>query len=240
VKVLAVTGTDTDVGKTVVTAAIAAIQLSLGRSVAVVKPAQTGVGTEEDGDLTEVRRLAGEVSLHEGVRLLDALAPDAAARVAGLLLPPLADQQELVGAAAREHDVTIVEGSGGLLVRLGEDFTLADVVSPYDAEWVVVARAGLGTLNHAELTVRALRDRGANVRGVVVGSWPEQPGLAEEQNLLDLPRITGVSLLGCIPAGAAQLDVRRFRRAASDWLPGTLTPVAGSGAGRSAEGMSHS
>ncbi len=217
--VIAVTGTDTEVGKTVVTAALAAVQLSLGRTVAVVKPAQTGVAPGEDADLAEVRRLAGEVSLHEGVRLPDPLAPDAAARVAGLPLRSLEEQRGLVGSVAREHDVTLVEGAGGLLVRIGEDYTLADVVAPHDARWVVVARAGLGTLNHTELTVSALRARGAHVTGVVVGSWPEQPDLAEEQNLLDLPRVTGVRLLGKIPQGAAALPVDAFRRGALDWLP---------------------
>jgi dethiobiotin synthase len=216
--VVAVTGTDTEVGKTVVTAAIAAIQLSLGLSVAVVKPAQTGLGAGADGDLAEVRRLAGDVSVHEGVRLPDPLAPDTAGRVAGVPLPSLAAQRDLVAAAARQHDVTIVEGSGGLLVRLGDDFTLADVLAPYDAEWVVVARAGLGTLNHAELTVRALRETRATVLGIVVGSWPKHPGLVEEQNLLDLPRVTGAPLLGRIPAGAAALEVDQFRRDAGDWL----------------------
>lgn len=218
-RVLAVTGTDTDVGKTVVTAVIAAGQLSLGRTVAVVKPAQTGVGPSDDGDLAEVRRLAGEVSVHEGVRLPDPLAPDTAARLAGAPLPSLADQQELVGAVARDHDVTIVEGSGGLLVRLGDGFTLADVVSSYDVQWVVVARSGLGTLNHTELTVRALRDRGEKVRGVVVGSWPEHPSQVERENLFDLPRVTGVPLLGCIPEGAARLPVGEFRVDSIDWLP---------------------
>ncbi len=104
-KVLAVTGTDTEVGKTVVTAAIAAMQLSLGRTVAVVKPAQTGIGPEEDGDLAEVRRLAGEVSTYEGVRLPDPLAPDTAARVGGLPLPSLAEQRDLVATVANGHDV---------------------------------------------------------------------------------------------------------------------------------------
>lgn len=218
-RVVAVTGTDTEVGKTVVTAVIAVGQLALGRTVAVVKPAQTGVGPDEDGDLAEVCRLAGEVSVHEGVRLPDALAPDTAARVAARPLPSLAEQQELVGAAARGRDVAIVEGSGGLLVRLGEDFTLADVVAAYAAEWVVVARSGLGTLNHAELTVRALRDRGEKVRGVVVGSWPEHPSQVERENLFDLPRVTGVPLLGCIPEGAARLPVGEFRVDSIDWLP---------------------
>jgi len=219
VRVIAVTGTDTGVGKTVVTAALAAVQLSLGRTVAVVKPAQTGVAPEEDGDLAEVRRLAGEVSLHEGVRLPDPLAPDAAGRVAGLPLPSLEEQQELVGAVAKEHDVTLVEGAGGLMVRLGADYALADVVAPFDARWVVVARAGLGTLNHAELTVAALCARGQDVAGVVIGSWPEHRDLAEQQNLIDLPRVTGVPLLGLVPEGAAALPVRAFRRGSLDWVP---------------------
>jgi dethiobiotin synthetase len=218
VKVLAVTGTDTEVGKTVVTAAIAAMQLSLGRTVAVVKPAQTGIGPHDDGDLAEIRRLAGEVSTYEGARLPDPLAPDTAARVGGLPLPSLAEQRDLVADVGNGHDVTIVEGSGGLLVRLGEDFTLLDLLAPYDAEWVVVARAGLGTLNHTELTVRALRDGGADIRGVVVGAWPEHPGQAEQQNLVDLPRLTGVPLLGRLPENASRLPVRQFRRESLDWL----------------------
>jgi dethiobiotin synthetase len=224
VTIIAVTGTDTEVGKTVVTAALAAVQLSLGRSVAVVKPAQTGIGPEGDGDLAEVRRLAGEVSTYEGVRLADPLAPDTAARLAGTELPGLDVQRELVKRVAGEHDVTLVEGSGGVLVSLGEHWNLIDLVASVrnagqPVDFVVVARAGLGTLNHAALTVNAIQARGLEVAGVVVGSWPEHPGLAEEQNLIDLPRVTGVPLLGRIPDGAASLPVRAFRRGALDWVP---------------------
>lgn len=216
--VLVVTGTDTEVGKTVVTAALAAVQLSLGRTVAVLKPAQTGVGPGDDGDLAEVARLAGAVSLHEGARLAAPLAPDAAARVAGAPLPGLEEQRGLLAQVDAEHDVTLVEGSGGLLVRLGADFTLIDLVAPYAARWVVVARPGLGTLNHSELTVEALRQRRQEVVGIVLGSWPADPGLAEQQNLLDLPRVTGVPLLGRVPEGASTLPPREFRRSALDWL----------------------
>jgi dethiobiotin synthetase len=224
VTIIAVTGTDTEVGKTVVTAALAAVQLSLGRSVAVVKPAQTGVGADEDGDLAEVRRLAGDVSTYEGVRLPDPLAPDTAARLAGTELPGLDVQRDLVKGIANEHDVTFIEGSGGVLVSLGEHWNLIDLADSVrhtgrPVSLVVVARAGLGTLNHAALTVQAIQARGLEVAGVVIGSWPEHPGLAEEQNLLDLPRVTGVPLLGRIPAGAAELPVRAFRRGALDWVP---------------------
>ena len=86
----------------------------------------------------------------------------------------------------------------------------------------MVARAGLGTLNHTALTVQAIQARGLEVAGVVVGSWPEHPDLAEEQNLLDLPRVTGVPLLGRVPEGAAALPVRAFRRGALDWVPRRL------------------
>ena len=219
-----VTGTDTEVGKTVVTAALAARQRALGDSVAVVKPAQTGVGPEEAGDLDEVRRLAGEVSLHEGVRLPDPLAPDTAARVAGATLPSLQQQAAIVDRVALTHDLTLVEGSGGLLVNLGEHWTLLDLADAvqhlrHEVRFVVVARAGLGTLNHATLTVRAIQARDFDVEGVVVGSWPENPGLAERHNVDDLPRVTGVPLLGRIPAGAGSLPPQEFRRLAPGWLP---------------------
>lgn len=222
--IVAVTGTDTEVGKTVVTAALAAVELSLGRSVAVVKPAQTGIGPDEDGDLAEVRRLAGEVATYEGVRLADPLAPDTAARLAGRELPGLDVQRDLVGRVASEHDVTLVEGSGGVLVNLGEHWNLVDLIlsvrnTGHPVDFVVVARAGLGTLNHAALTVQAIQSRGLDVAGVVVGSWPDQPGLAEEQNLVDLPLMTGVPVLGTVPEGAGSLPVRAFRRSALDWVP---------------------
>ena len=84
---IVVTGTDTDVGKTVVTAALAAAYAGRGRSVCVVKPAQTGVTAQQAGDLDEVRRLAGPVTTVEPVRLPDPLAPDLAARVASKHCP---------------------------------------------------------------------------------------------------------------------------------------------------------
>jgi dethiobiotin synthetase len=221
--VVAVTGTDTEVGKTVVTAALAAVQLSLGRTVAVVKPAQTGIGAGDDGDLAEVRRLAGEVSTYEGVRLPEPLAPDTAARLAGVQLPGLDVQRNLVDRVATEHDVTLVEGSGGVLVNLGEHWNLVDLADSvryagHPVAFVVVARARLGTLNHTALTVQAIQARSLEVAGVVIGSWPEHPGLAEEQNLLDLPLLTGVPVLGKVPEGAASLPVPAFRRGALGWV----------------------
>lgn len=222
-RVIAVTGTDTGVGKTVVTAVIAVEQRARGRSVAVVKPAQTGVGAADDGDLAEVRRLAGDVSVHEGARLSEPLSPDAAARVAGTDLPSLQDQCELVAAASADQDITLVEGSGGVLVNLGDRWNLLDLAEQlrsggHEVTFVVVARAGLGTLNHTALTVHAIQARGLSVEGVVIGSWPTHPGLAAAQNLVDLPLLTGVPVLGEVPEGAGGLAVPDFRLAATKWL----------------------
>ena len=122
-----VTGTDTGVGKTVVTAALAAILSARGRKVAVVKPAQTGLRPGEAGDVDEVRRLAGPVDVAEGARLPDPLAPDRAALVAGVELPRLHDQLGLILGAAAGRDDVLVEGAGGVTVNLGRTFGLLDL-----------------------------------------------------------------------------------------------------------------
>lgn len=217
-----VTGTDTEVGKTVTTAALVVALRAQGRSPYVVKPAQTGVGPADPGDLDEVRRLSGDVAGLEGVRLREPLAPETAARLEGVILPGICDQRDVILDAAQSHDV-LVEGAGGVLVSLGESWDLLDLAATVahagtPVAFLVVARAGLGTLNHTTLTVQAIQNRGLEVLGVLIGSWPERPDLAAEQNLLDLPIMTGVPVLGRIPAGAGALTTDAFNQAAADWL----------------------
>jgi len=222
-RVLVVTGTDTGVGKTVVTAALAVAVRAAGGSPYVVKPAQTGVLPGEPGDLDVVRQRAGDVPGHEGVRLREPLAPDTAGRLEGVELPGLAQQRDDVLAAAESHDV-IVEGAGGVLVHLGRHWNLLDLAQAVaharvEVGFVVVARAGLGTLNHAALTVQAIQQRSLHVNGIVIGSWPAVPDLAATENLRDLPTMTGVPVLGSIPEGAGELTIEDFRAGVPDWLP---------------------
>lgn len=222
-QVLFVTGTDTGVGKTVVTAALAVARRAAGGSPYVIKPAQTGVGPDEPGDLDEVRRLAPGVPGHEGARLREPLAPDTAARLEGVELPGLATARDAVLAAAEDHDV-LVEGAGGVLVSLGRPWNLLDLAQSIahagvPSGFVVVARAGLGTLNHTALTVQAIQHRNLWVHGIVIGSWPAEPDLAAEQNLLDLPVLTGVPVLGRVPDGAGAMGPDEFAAGVPDWLP---------------------
>lgn len=217
-RLVVVTGTSTDVGKTVATAALAAT--AEGR-VLVVKPVQTGAATDP-GDAATVASLTG-VDVTTFTTLDEPLAPDTAARRAGVDVPAVAEHAARVREVADGYDVVVVEGAGGLLVRLDTDGgTLldlaADLATTHPVEVVVVCAAGLGSLNHAELTVGALRARGLEPAGIVIGSWPAEPGLAERCNLDDLPRVTGTRLLGVLPAGSGGLEREEFRASAGTWL----------------------
>ncbi|MFE7312544.1 dethiobiotin synthase [Streptomyces sp. NPDC057555] len=217
--VLFVTGTGTEIGKTMTTAAVAATALRQGRSVAVLKAVQTGVAPDEPGDAAEVERLAGPVTLAELARYPEPLAPDTAARRAGR---PAVRPHEIAEAAAKlaaSHDLVLVEGAGGLLVRFDDEgHTLADAARLAGAPVLVVVEAGLGTLNSTALTALALRSHGLDCPGVVIGSWPAEPDLAARCNLADLPRAAGAPLLGALPAGSGALPPDAFRAAAPDWL----------------------
>ncbi|MEV7728592.1 dethiobiotin synthase [Streptomyces sp. NPDC087917] len=218
--VVFVSGTGTEIGKTVVTSAIAAAAVAAGRSVAVLKPAQTGVSPDEPGDAAEVVRLAGPtVTALELARYPEPLAPDTAARRSGLATVSPAAVAEAAGRLAAAHDLVLVEGAGGLLVRFDEEGnTLADAARLLAAPVLLVAPAGLGTLNSTALTAEALRARALGPLGVVIGSWPANPDLASRCNLADLPKVSGLPLLGAVPEGSGVLTLDAFRSAAPGWL----------------------
>ena len=194
---LLVTGTDTGVGKTFVSALLCRAHTA----ATYVKPVQTGLA-EDEPDAQVVARLAG-VDVRQGLGLDEPLAPAVAAERAGqtitraTLLAPFSGLDDVIG-----------EGAGGLLVELGTDgTTLADLATDLDLPLVVVARPGLGTLNHTRLTCEAAWARGLRVLGIVVNGFPSDPGVAETTNLDGLAAIAPV--VGVVPhhTGAGDLPV---------------------------------
>jgi dethiobiotin synthetase len=176
---LAVTGTDTGVGKTVVTCALLSALRARGCDVGGMKPVETGVVERHAGtDAARIRRAAGGVHRAEDVcpfTFPDPLSPHIAARRAGASV----DVQALDRAFARVEcaaDAVIVEGAGGLLAPLTPALALADLAARWRLDLVVVAANRLGVINHLLLTVREAERRGLVVRGVVLNACRRDAG----------------------------------------------------------------
>jgi dethiobiotin synthetase len=217
VSTLLVTGTGTGVGKTVATAALACHARLAGIDVAVCKPVQTG--SPHDDDLADVGRLSGVTDLHGAWRYPEPLAPRAAAKRAGLALPTRAELVESVRAA--QSALTLVEGAGGLLVEIGARMTLRDLAVNLAAPVLVVVAAEIGTLNHTALTLEALAAKGVSCAGLVIGSWPAEPDVAEMDNREALAELAPVR--GMLPAGAGALSAADFEAMSAsvfhtDWV----------------------
>ncbi|WP_276249049.1 dethiobiotin synthase [Haladaptatus sp. YSMS36] len=185
----AVVGTDTGVGKTVVTAGLVGNLREVGVAARAVKPCQTGFPPDDDaGFVADVCGTAAAATCLR--RLEEPLAPAVAAEKAGNTLSYetlLADCEQALADAA----CGVLEGIGGLRVPLAEGREVLDLVADLDLPAVVVARSGLGTLNHTALTVDALCERGLPVRGVVLNEY-EGATVAERTNPAMLERMIDV------------------------------------------------
>ena len=197
---LLVTGTDTGIGKTVVAAALVLALRHRGIRAVGFKPVETGIDPGEVADSEVLRQASG---VHEPLaepllRLPDPLAPAVASERAGRPLDATAVEVRL--RSLREAGYTVVvEGAGGVLVPLAWDYTAADLASRQGLSAVVVARAGLGTLNHVMLTAEALQARGIGLRGVVLNGRHDPPDLAEQTNPAALTRLLASCRLVVLP-----------------------------------------
>lgn len=190
VRDLLVTGTDTGVGKTVIAAALVTSLRARGVRAIGFKPVETGIRADEESD-SEVLACASDertVIAQPLLRLPEPLAPAVAAERAGLEFDPDAIEAR-IRELRREGYTVVVEGAGGVMVPLGWGFTILDIAQSCDLDAVVVARAGLGTLNHVALTVMVLRSREIPIRGIVLNGRSESPDLAELTNPAALSRM---------------------------------------------------
>jgi dethiobiotin synthetase len=197
---IAVVGTGTGVGKTVVTAGLARLLREAGHDARAIKPAQTG---HPDDDAGFVAAACGDPDAAVCPRYLEpALAPRVAAEVAGEDL----EYRSIRRACEREIEATpvpIVEGIGGLRVPLAGEREVIDLVADLGAAAVLVTRSGLGTLNHTALSVDALEARGIDVVGIVCNEYAGET-VAERTNPAELERMTGYPVTTVPPLDAVE------------------------------------
>jgi dethiobiotin synthetase len=199
VRGLFVAGTDTGVGKTVVAGAICAALAARGERVVAFKPAVTGLDDPPEGGWPRDHELlaaaAGSGQSPDDVAPYTfgpPLSPHYAAELAGTAIAPARLRS---AAEAADADALICEGVGGLLVPLAAEYSVRDLATDLALPIVVVARSGLGTINHTLLTVEAARATGLDVVGIVMTPWSD-PAPIEVSNRATVERLTGVAVSG--------------------------------------------
>lgn len=198
-----VTGTDTGVGKTVVSAALAWTLKGSGKRVAVIKPVQTGTNSGGLLDIEFTQRVIRTNHPLDNVcpyRFSLPLAPSVASRLAGGKI----DLKKINSAFhnhSSNHDVVIVEGAGGLLVPITNNYLMSDLARDLGLHLIIVTRPDLGTLNHTLLTTESARERGLKILGIVINKFPLNPGIAERTNPELILEMTGLPIVGVIPFG---------------------------------------
>jgi dethiobiotin synthetase len=208
---LLITGTDTDVGKTVVAGGIAGFFARRGLRVAVCKPVATGCEHRREGLVSQDAEFLAHhadakfpLDMICPQRFAEPLAPAVAAERAGQSVDWGAIENALQ-AMARASDVIVVEGVGGILVPVDAKHTVLDIAGWLGLPAVIVARAGLGTINHTLLTVEALRAANIAIAGVVINQFPsETPGIAEETNPRAIERWGKIPVLCLAPRFAGK------------------------------------
>jgi dethiobiotin synthetase len=210
---LFVTGTDTGVGKTYVSAGIAIALKRRGVDVGVMKPAETGcrirAGRLMPKDalvLMKSAHVKDPLSLVNPYRLRKPLAPSVAAAREGKKIDP--DKILKAFNALRErHEFMIVEGAGGIMVPLYGQYTYLDLACTMGLPVLIVARPGLGTINHTLLSIAALKGRNIAIAGIVINyalDW--KPGLAEETSPAMIEKISGIRIVGILPYASRRFD----------------------------------
>jgi dethiobiotin synthetase len=223
VRGLFVTGTDTGVGKTIVAAAICAALAARGEQVAAFKPVVTGTDDAPgawppDHELLAASTSAGQTAADvTPITFKPPVSPHYAAELAGTEV----DVDRVLAAAklaADQADTLVCEGVGGLLVPLTPDYSVRDLAVELALPLIVVARTGLGTINHTLLTVEAARAAGLHVAGIVMTPWPAHPEPIEQSNRATVERLSGVQVSGLPPTTSLQLAAAGAALPLDNWL----------------------
>jgi dethiobiotin synthetase len=195
---LFVTGTDTEVGKTVVACAIAATLAAGGQRVSVFKPVVTGLADSSGAPPDHERLRASACSRQSAAEVAPYLfdppvSPHLAADAAGVPVEPHV-LRTAAHTAAASGDVLVAEGVGGLMVPLSAGYLVRDLAADLGLPVVIAARPGLGTINHTLMTIDCARAAGLDVRAVVLTPWPAQPTGLHLSNRETIARLGGVEV----------------------------------------------
>jgi len=197
-----VTGTDTDVGKTIISSGIAAVLKEKKIDVGVFKPLLSGVSREDPASDTSLLKQLSQTSLsYEEITpfaFKEPLAPYVAGKLEGKIVrieEVLTHWEKIRG----KHEFFVVEGAGGISVPLGEQFLVSDLMQAIQLPIVIVARPNLGTFNQIFLTVHYAKSLGLTVAGIVINGISHHPNLAEKTNPKLIEELCGVPILGITP-----------------------------------------
>lgn len=199
-----IAGTDTGVGKTVITAGLAGSMRKLGVNVGVMKPIATGIPQKKgfkssDVDIiVEASRTKDSEDLINPVFLPIATSPYDATKLLSLHV----DMSLILTSFTKLlsiHDVLLVEGIGGIMTPITQNFFVIDMIKAMNIETIIVTRATLGTLNHTMMTYRLCKDYDIKIKGLVINNFDEKGTVAEKNALVTLHEITGLNILGVVP-----------------------------------------
>lgn len=199
-----VTGTDTGVGKTVITAAIASVLKKRGIDVGVMKPIATGISKNGRFKSEDVEILHDAASTNDDEKTINPVflplpvSPYDASKDLGLKI----DMEMIVeryNYLAKSHQMVLVEGIGGIMTPITRDFFVADMIKQMNLETIVVTRSTLGTINHTTMTIEMCKKYQIPVKGLIINYFDEKGGPAERNAPFTLHEVTRLPILGIIP-----------------------------------------
>ena len=199
-----VTGTDTGVGKTAITAGIAGSLHKLGVNVGVMKPIATGYPQKAGYKSSDVTILAEAAGIKDPEDLINPVflpIPTSPYDASKLLSVPI--DMPLILTKFKKllslHDVVLIEGIGGIMTPITKKFFVADMIKAMAIETIIVTRATLGTLNHTVMTCKMCKDYDIKVKGLIINNFDEKGTPAEKSAPTTLYEITGINIIGIVP-----------------------------------------
>ena len=199
-----ITGTDTGVGKTAITAALAACIKKLGIDVGVMKPIATGIQQKSDFKSSDVSILCHACGVDDSEDLVNPIfMPIPASPYDASKMLDITFNKEIIfekfEKLKQKHKMLLVEGIGGIMTPLSQDYFVADMIKQMNLETIIVTRSTLGTLNHTMMTVNTCHNYEIPIKGIIINNYDEKGSPAEQNSPSTIHEITKIPILGTVP-----------------------------------------